>query len=78
MKEAKPILIVNIPEGVTRENIERLQKDIKDEMANEYHLFIIQDSSRQDITFECFNACNLPEIELESLKQKVSKQCSDL
>lgn len=68
---AKPIFIVRVPAAANRQ-MNNIQ-DYCNEYLPDYHAFTVPGKGKY-MEFECFNAENIPEIEIEELKKKVLEQ----
>lgn len=81
MGESKPILVIRIPHELvtpegssedSRTKIYEYYKNLRDQLTD-YHILALYDSSVQKIEFECINALNATEEDIENLKSKVEK-----
>ena len=81
MGESKPILVIRIPQGAvtpegspedSRKKIYEYYKALREQLTD-YHTLTLYDSSVQKIEFECINALNATEEDIENLKTKVEK-----
>lgn len=79
MGESKPILIIRIPHGAltpdgspedAKQKIYNYYKDLREELTD-YHVLALYDSKVEKVEFECVNALNASEEEIEGLKKKV-------
>lgn len=69
---AKPIFIMRIPTSTANEMAEKgklaqMMKGLRKEL-DDYHVLVMADSHVTEARFQCFNADNVPEIELDTLK----------
>lgn len=70
---AKPIFIMKIPAGTANEMAEtgklaQMMKKLRREL-DDYHVLVMADNHVTEAGFQCFNADNVPEIELSALKE---------
>ena len=75
---AKPILVIRFPLGAAsiskiKNEISRLSEQMKD-----YHLLFLVDNSTKRIEFECINALNAKDEDIEVLKRKVLSQIEEI
>lgn len=75
---AKPILVIRFPLGAAsiskiKNEISRLSEQMKD-----YHLLFLVDNSIERIEFECINALNAKDEDIEVLKRKVLSQIEEI
>lgn len=68
---AKPIFIIRIPistlETMGADKLRRIFNDLQMQL-NDYHVLSMVDNHVTEAQFQCFNADNVPEIELDVLK----------
>ena len=69
----KPIFIVRFPYIENPDIMEKYLKTYKEigEQLSDYHVLCPMDSSVERVEFECYNAINATDIEIEKLKQRV-------
>jgi hypothetical protein len=71
---SKPIFIVKLPpqliESAGKEHFDRVQYDLKIKLYD-YHVLVTMDSSIEKTEFECLNAINATDIDIEELKKMV-------
>jgi hypothetical protein len=71
---SKPIFIVRLPyqlvESAGKGYFDRVQYDLKKKLYD-YHILVTMDSSIEKTEFECFNATNATETDIEELKKMV-------
>jgi hypothetical protein len=74
---SKPIFIVRFP--YEEENRSRYLETCKHlgEQLSDYHVLCPMDSSISIVEFECYNATNATEKDIEEIKQIVLKQLKD-
>jgi len=79
MRETKPILVLRIPPGAVtpegnpeeaKRKIYKYYQDLRDQLTD-YHVLALYDSSVQKLEFECINALNATEEDIEDLKSRV-------
>jgi hypothetical protein len=75
---SKPIFVVRIPMDSVHntEQLYEISKQLQ-EVLHDYHMLPLLDSRAESIQFECFNAVNTTDVELEELKSLVLKQLGD-
>ena len=67
----KPIFIIRIPyETLTLELLDEVSK--MDKKLNDYHVLSLMDSSIKNVEFECYNAMNCDNTDIETLKEYVT------
>lgn len=72
-KTAKPIFIVRFPFIETnRDAYLEMYKQIGQQLSD-YHVLCPMDNSVDRVEFECFNAINAPDKDIEEIKQMVLK-----
>jgi len=71
---SKPIFIVRFP--YTEENRDKYLETYKQlgEQLSDYHVLCPMDNSVNRVEFECYNAINATDKEIEEIKQMVLKQ----
>ncbi len=69
----KPIFIIRFPYIENPDIMEKYLKTYKEigEQLSDYHVLCPMDSSVERVEFECYNAINATDIEIEKLKQRV-------
>ena len=78
---SKPIFIVRIPvdfakkEGVQR--FEEVQKQLQAKL-NDYHVLAIVDSSVEALVFECFNADDAEQKNIQEIKEMIVESLQSL
>ena len=81
MGETKPILVLRIPHGAVtpggnpeeaKQKIYNYYRDLVEQLID-YHVLALYDSSVQKLEFECINALNATEEDIENLKRRVEK-----
>ena len=86
MGESKPILIIRIPHGAltpegspedAKQKIYNYYKDLREELTD-YHVLALYDSKVEKVEFECVNALNASEEDIEDIKKKVLEGISSL
>ena len=86
MGESKPILIIRIPHGAltpegspedAKQKIYNYYKDLREELTD-YHVLALYDSKVEKVEFECVNALNASEEDIEDIKKKVLEGMSSL
>lgn len=86
MGESKPILIIRIPHGAltpdgspedAKQKIYNYYKDLREELTD-YHVLALYDSKVEKVEFECVNALNASEEDIEDIKKKVLERMSSL
>lgn len=69
---AKPIFIIRIPtsalETMGGDKLTQITKDLQTQL-DDYHVLSMVDNHVLEAQFQCFNTDNVPEIELDSLKE---------
>lgn len=74
---SKPIFIVKLPQQMVelagKKHFEQIQLDL-DKKLYDYHVLVAMDSSIEKTEFECFNAVNVTDVEIEELKEMVLNQ----
>ena len=79
MGKSKPILVLRIPHGAVtpegspeeaKQKIYRYYQDLRDQLTD-YHVLALYDSSVQKLEFECINALNATEEDIEDLRSRV-------
>jgi len=70
---AKPIFIIRFPYSQDPNQMERYSKTYKEigEQMTDYHVLCPMDNSVERVEFECYNAINATDVEIEELKQMV-------
>jgi hypothetical protein len=78
---SKPIFIVRLPfqlvQSAGKEHFERVQHDLYKKLYD-YHVLVTMDSSIEKTEFECFNATNATENDIEGLKKMVSNSLNEI
>jgi len=81
MGESKPILVLRIPHGAVtpdgspeedKQKIYSYYRGLREQLTD-YHVLALYDSSVQKLEFECINALNATEEDIEDLKSRVEK-----
>ena len=71
---SKPIFVVRFPySSDTREHLDRIAKDLIDKLPD-YHVLPLIENHINKIEFECYNAINSTDKDIEDIKQMVLKQ----
>lgn len=79
MGKSKPILVLRIPHGAVtpdgspdeaKQKIYKYYQDLRDQLRD-YHVLALYDSSVQKLEFECINALNAKEEDIEDLRSRV-------
>jgi hypothetical protein len=72
---AKPIFIIRFPYSQDPNHMEKYLKMYKEigEQMTDYHVLCPMDTSVERVEFECYNAINATDVEIEELKQMVLK-----
>jgi len=75
---SKPIFVVRIPMDSVHDNeqLYHISKQLQNQLRD-YHVLPLLDSRAEVIEFECYNAVNTTDVELEELKSLVLKQLGD-
>ena len=70
---AKPIFIIRFPYTNNFDHMEKYLKMYKEigEQMTDYHVLCPMDNSVERVEFECYNAINATDVEIEELKQMV-------
>ena len=70
---AKPIFIIRFPYTNNFDQMEKYLKTYKEigEQMTDYHVLCPMDNSVERVEFECYNAINATDVEIEELKQMV-------
>jgi hypothetical protein len=70
---AKPIFIIRFPYTNNFDQMEKYLKMYKEigEQMTDYHVLCPMDNSVERVEFECYNAINATDVEIEELKQMV-------
>jgi hypothetical protein len=85
MGESKPILVLRIPHGAVtpegspeeaKQKIYNYYRDLREQLTD-YHVLALYDSSVQKLEFECINAINATEEDIENLKKRVEEIMGD-
>lgn len=73
---AKPIFIIRFPYTNNFDQMEKYLKMYKEigEQMTDYHVLCPMDNSVERVEFECYNAINATDVEIEELKQMVLKK----
>ena len=71
---SKPIFIIRFPyTEANRENYLQMYKQIGEQLSD-YHVLCPMDYSVERVEFECYNATNATDKDIEEIKQMVIKQ----
>ena len=75
---SKPIFVVRIPmdSSYDNESLYHIGKQLQSQLYD-YHVLPLLDSGTEVLQFECFNAVNTTDIELQELKDLVLKQLAN-
>ena len=75
---SRPIFVVRIPTDTvhTPEQLYEISKQLQSQLYD-YHVLPLLDGRAESIQFECFNAINVTDVELEELKSLVLNQLAD-
>jgi hypothetical protein len=70
---AKPIFIIRFPYTKDLSLMERYSKTYEEirKQLSDYHILSPMDSSVERVEFECYNAINATDVEIEELKQMI-------
>jgi hypothetical protein len=70
---AKPIFIIRFPYTNNFDQMEKYLKMYKEigEQMTDYHVLCPMDNSVERVEFECYNAINATDVEIEELKQMI-------
>ena len=70
---AKPIFIIRFPYVKEQHIVDKYLKMYKElgEQMTDYHVLCPMDNSVERVEFECYNAINATDVEIEELKQMV-------
>jgi hypothetical protein len=68
---AKPIFLVRMPkpDDVDRDKYIEMSRDLESRL-NDYHVLVAFDNKIETAVFECFNAKDATEIDIESLRKE--------
>lgn len=70
---AKPILVVRIPNQKV-DNIHQVRRSVSSGCNHEYHVFlIVKEDDSKEISFEAYNAENMPEVDIKKLAEIVNE-----
>ena len=69
----KPIFIIRFPYTNNFDQMEKYLKMYKEigEQMTDYHVLCPMDNSVERVEFECYNAINATDVEIEELKQMI-------
>jgi hypothetical protein len=73
---SKPIFIVRFPFISDTQQYERIVERLDRQLGKDYHVLCPMDNKTEQVQFECFNASNAADKEIEEIKQMVLKQIS--
>lgn len=67
---SKPIFIVRFPAEIVMENRDRFEEISQDLQAklSDYHVLVVMESALKATQFECFNAVNATDKDIEELR----------
>jgi hypothetical protein len=67
---SKPIFIVRFPAEIVMENRERFEEVSRDLQAklSDYHVLVVMESGLEAAQFECFNAVNATDKDIDELR----------
>jgi hypothetical protein len=67
---SKPIFIVRFPAEIVMENRDRFEEISRDLQAklSDYHVLVVMESGLEATQFECFNAVNATDKDIEELR----------
>ena len=78
---AKPIFIIRIPvsalETMGADKLTQITKDLQTQL-DDYHVLSMVDNQVDTAKFECFTANDVPEIELDALKEMCMNALKDI
>jgi hypothetical protein len=65
----KPIFIIRIPASAPTDNLAEQMDMISRRLHEDYYVIPVRDSSVERVEFECYNAANATEKDIEELKE---------
>jgi len=73
---AKPIFIIRFPYTEDLSQMEKYSKTYEEirKQLSDYHILSPMDNSVERVEFECYNAINATDVEIEELKQMILKK----
>ena len=71
---SKPIFIVRFPVVSNTGKYENIYEFLEKKLRKDYHVLCFMNSSTEEVQFECFNARNAADKDIEEIKQMVIKQ----
>ena len=71
---SKPIFIVRFPVVPNVDKYEGIYQFLEKKLREDYHVICFMNSSTEEVQFECYNANNAADKDIEEIKQMVLKQ----
>lgn len=71
---SKPIFIVRLPVVSNTGKYEGIYQFLENKLRKDYHVICFMNSSTEEVQFECYNASNAADKDIEEIKQMVLKQ----
>jgi hypothetical protein len=77
---SKPIFIVRFPAEIVMENRDRFEEVSRDLQAklSDYHVLVVMESALEATQFECFNAINATDKDIQELRDMCLNAIKDL
>ena len=74
---SKPIFIVRFPFISDTQQYGKIVERLDKQLGKDYHVLCPMDSKTKQVQFECYNASNATDKDIEEIKQMVIKQLTD-
>jgi hypothetical protein len=78
---SKPIFIIRIPSETYSSNLDKYERQlasIKKELREDYHVIMVVESHISNVGFQCFNAVETTDIQIQELSDQIQKRLDNM